>query len=64
MGTTTDDDLLRKATQYALDKGAIVVSAVGNEQLVAPDRGYYPAAYDGIIGVGAALGSGAAEFSQ
>lgn len=64
MGTTTDDDSLRKATQYALDKGVIVVSAVGNEQLVAPDRVYYPAAYDGVIGVGAALGSGAAEFSQ
>lgn len=64
MGTTTDDDSLRKATQYALDKGVIVVSAVGNEQVVAPERVYYPAAYDGVIGVGAAWGSGAAEFSQ
>lgn len=64
MGTTSDDPKLKSAIEYALKKGAIVVSAVGNEQENNPDRVYYPAAYDGVIGVGAANRDKCASFSQ
>ena len=64
MGMTQDDPALREAVEYALAQGAIIVSAVGNQNKTAPERVYYPAAYDGVIGVGAADGEQAADFSQ
>ena len=64
MGMTTDDPALREAVEYALAQGAVIVSAVGNQNMTAPERVYYPAAYDGVIGVGAADGEQAADFSQ
>lgn len=64
MGTTQESDELRDAVEYAAKKGAIVVSAVGNAYETAPERVYYPAAYDGVIGVGAADGDIIASFSQ
>lgn len=64
MGTTIDSLKLREATEYALEKGAIIVSAVGNANESAPERVYYPAAYEGVIGVGAADGEITASFSQ
>lgn len=64
MGMTQDDPALREAVAYALAKGAILVSAVGNQNAAAPECVYYPAAYDGVIGVGAADGEHAADFSQ
>jgi len=51
-GVTTDDPTLRAAVAYAEEKGAIVVSAVGNSNRYAPDQVYYPAAYDTVVGVG------------
>lgn len=51
-GITTDDPALRAAVAYAEEKGAIVVSAVGNSNRFAPDQVYYPAAYDTVVGVG------------
>lgn len=64
MGMTQDDPELRAAVGYALAQGAILVSAVGNDNRTAPERVYYPAAYDGVIGVGAADGTAPADFSQ
>lgn len=64
MGLTIDDPELRAAVEYAQEQGALIVSAVGNDNLTAPERVYYPAAYDGVIGVGAADGEKAAAFSQ
>lgn len=64
MGMTRDDPALREAVEYALAQGTIIVSAVGNQNKTAPERVYYPAAYDGVIGVGAADGEQAADFSQ
>lgn len=64
MGCTGGSETLAEAVRYAQSRGAIIVSAVGNENLSNPDRIYYPAAYDGVIGVGAADGWQCAEFSQ
>ena len=64
MGQTEDDPELRAAVEYALASGALIVAAVGNDNLTAPDRVYYPAACDGVIGVGAAEGETPAAFSQ
>ena len=64
MGMTQDDPELRAAVDYALAQGAILVSAVGNDNRTAPEHVYYPAAYDGVIGVGAADGTVPADFSQ
>lgn len=64
MGMTEDAPALREAVEYALAQGTIIVSAVGNQNETAPERVYYPAAYDGVIGVGAADGEQAADFSQ
>lgn len=44
-----DSSTLREAVNKALDSGAIVVAAVGND---GTGKIYYPAAYDGVIGVG------------
>ena len=46
-GPTTDG--MKKAVKYALDKNKIVCAAVGNE---GTSQINYPAAYDGVIGVG------------
>lgn len=64
MGTTRDEPALREAVEYALAQGTILVSAVGNQNETEPERAYYPAAYEGVIGVGAADGEAAAAFSQ
>lgn len=64
MGCTADSTKLANAVRYAKECGAIVISAVGNENQNHPERVYYPAAYDGVIGVGAADGWQCAEFSQ
>lgn len=64
MGTTEDNAALRAAVAYALARGIVIVSAVGNSNSSAPENVYYPAAYDGVIGVGAADGEQAAAFSQ
>ncbi len=64
LGLPEDDPELREAVEYARKQGAIIVAAVGNDNLTAPEREFYPAAYEGVIGVGAADGDGAAKFSQ
>lgn len=64
LGTVSDTEALRSAVAYAEERGAVVVSAAGNDNLTAPARQYYPAGYDTVVGVGAADGLHAAEFSQ
>lgn len=54
MGVTEDAEELRRAVEYAESRGVVVVSAVGNDNALYPDRTYYPAGYPTVIGVGAA----------
>lgn len=50
----SDSETLKKAVDYAVEKGVILVSAVGNlGDTYKKDKYYYPAAYKGVIGVGA-----------
>lgn len=64
-GILIDSKELKDACEYAEEKGAVIVSAVGNDHQEAPQNLYYPAAYDTVIGVGALKKSGeVAVFSQ
>ncbi len=54
MGIPAESEELRLAVEYAEEKGVVVVSAVGNDNLLHPNRRYYPAIYNTVIGVGAA----------
>lgn len=54
-----DDPRVRSAIAFALTKGVVVVAAVGNQHEDGrPDPVPYPAAYDGVIGVGAVAEDG------
>lgn len=64
MGVPADNEELRTAVEYAEERGVVIVSAVGNVNDTNPDYVYYPAAYPTVIGVGAADGNKAADFSQ
>jgi minor extracellular protease Epr len=64
-GVLVDDPALREAVRYAEEKGVIVISAVGNDRVTAPERVFYPAGYETVIGVGAIdKDLGIARFSQ
>jgi type VII secretion-associated serine protease mycosin len=63
---TEDNALVRRAVERALDAGVVVIAAAGNN---GDARGGnptpYPAAYDGVIGVGAVTPAGAhSGYSQ
>lgn len=47
-GVPQENDELKKAVDYAEEKGVLIVSACGNDGAAV----YYPAAYDTVIGVG------------
>lgn len=49
IGTPTDHEELREAVAYAIEHDVIVVAAAGGDS----ETLYYPAAYDGVIGVDA-----------
>ncbi|MDD4737014.1 MAG: S8 family serine peptidase [Kiritimatiellae bacterium] len=49
-GTETDSELLRRISAYAQARGAIVVASAGNE---ATGKPVYPAAYPGVLAIGA-----------
>ena len=51
-GISSDDEALREAVEYAEEKGVIVISAAGNSNQYAPDKIFYPAAYETVVGVG------------
>lgn len=64
-GVLEDTQELRKAISYAEERGAVIVSAVGNDNRKYPARIYYPAAYDTVLGVGALNEKGqVASYSQ
>ncbi len=64
ISTTTNSPALRAAVQSALDAGIVVVASAGNRH-DAGDPTPYPAAYDGVVGVGAIDATGArAPMSQ
>jgi len=50
MGSYGDSALVKNAVEYAQSRGAVVVAASGNEGLA---QSAYPAAYDGVVAVGA-----------
>ena len=58
-----DDAGLRAAVARALDRGVAIVAAVGDVDSDTADVRTYPAAYDGVIGVGA-LGPDSALWAQ
>lgn len=53
LGVTKDTETLRNAVAYAVSKNVIIVAAVGNNGERDPSQILYPAAYEGVIGVGA-----------
>lgn len=54
LSTAGDDSRLRSAVEHAQSKGALVVAAAGTSTEQNPVRGpRYPAAYPGVLGVGA-----------
>lgn len=64
-GITDDNDKLREAIAYAEEKNVLVISSVGNTNRSSPKDIYYPAAYDTVVGVGAADEKNeVADFSQ
>ena len=64
-GTTENSESIYKAICYAEEKGAVVVSSVGNRNNENAQDIYYPAEYDTVIGVGAVCKDGSvASFSQ
>lgn len=54
MGVRSETEDLRLAVDYAEENGVVVVSAVGNDNLLDPNQTYYPANYKRVVGVGAA----------
>jgi len=50
MGSYGDSSAVADAVQYAQEQGAVIVASSGNEGM---DTLAYPAAYEGVIGVGA-----------
>lgn len=61
LGSSQDDPVVRKEVARAVARGVVVVAAVSNEGLTRPT---YPAAYPGVIGVGATGSAGLASFSD
>ena len=55
MGSYGDSPLVRDAVAYATERQVLVVAAAGNEGFSSPA---YPAAYDGVIAVGAVDAAG------
>jgi subtilisin family serine protease len=61
---TDDNGLVERAVRRAVDAGVVVVAAAGNHATEGNPRPY-PAAYDGVIGVGATTAGGVrASYSQ
>ncbi|MDQ3928595.1 MAG: S8 family peptidase [Chloroflexota bacterium] len=50
LGGDEDTDIMREATKYAVDRNVVVVASAGNE---ADGKARYPAAYPGVVSVGA-----------
>lgn len=60
-----DDDTLRAAVASAVSKGALIIAAAGNDGVDGKFAKTYPAAYDGVLAVGASdRNDERAPFSQ
>ncbi len=59
LGTTADAPVLRRAVDYALARGVVIVAAAGNDQARALA---YPAAYAGVVSVAAVDANGVQAF--
>jgi len=55
MGSHGDSALVRNAIRYAIESGALIIASVGNNGI---QQVSYPAANDGVIGVGAVDATG------
>lgn len=65
-GLAADDPELRAAVDYCGEKGVLIIAAAGNDYETNPQTAYYPAAYAGVLAVGALNEdrNGVASFSQ
>lgn len=64
-GSSGGSERLRKAVEYAEEKGVLVISSAGNNQSSNPGAIYYPGGYESAISVGACTDNGTiAAFSQ
>lgn len=61
LGSSIDDPWVRGAVRFAQRRNVLVVAAVSN---AGSTEAVYPAAYPGVLGVGATQGAGLAPFSD
>ena len=61
LGSAQNDSFVRSAVAFALKRGVVVVAAVSNSASTTP---IYPAAYPGVLSVGATNGARLASFSD
>lgn len=59
LGTNADAPVLRRAVEYALERGVVIVAAAGNDQATALA---YPAGYSGVVSVAAVDANGVQAF--
>lgn len=59
LGTNADAPVLRRAVEYALERGVVIVAAAGNDQATALA---YPAGYTGVVSVAAVDADGVQAF--
>jgi thermitase len=59
LGTNADAPVLRRAVEYALERGVVIVAAAGNDQATALA---YPAGYAGVVSVAAVDANGVQAF--
>jgi thermitase len=59
LGTNADAPVLRRAVEYALERGVVIVAAAGNDQATALA---YPAGYNGVVSVAAVDADGVQAF--
>jgi len=65
LATTADSAALRSAVDFALSSNVVVVAAAGNDDQESGTGPFYPAAYPGVLSVGAVTSDGAlASFSD
>ncbi len=64
-GTGEDNDKLKEAVEYAIEKGCLIVSCAGNRYFGGKVTVYYPGGYDGVLCAGSADENGrVSSFSQ
>ena len=64
-GTLSNTKTLESAVDYAEEKGVVLISSVGNDNMFYPNNTYYPAGYKTVIGVSALKRNGqVTSFSQ